>query len=77
MTINHALNCARGGYVIIRHNAIRDFLAEKLSEVCSDVQIEPQLQPLEGEVFSTRTVLTGEHARPDIRARGFYRRGQQ
>ena len=77
MTINHALNCARGGYVIIRHNAIRDFLAEKLSEVCSDVQIEPQLQPLEGEVFSTRTVLTGEHARPDIRARDFYRQGQQ
>ena len=40
-TINHALNCHRGGYVIIRHNAVRDFLAEQLSTVCSDVQVEP------------------------------------
>ena len=32
----------------------------KNSEVCSDVQIEPQLLPLKGEVFSARTVLTGE-----------------
>ena len=77
MTINHALNCPRGGYVIIRHNAVRDFLAEQLSGVCSDVQVEPPLQPLDGESFSRRTALTGEQARPDIRARGFYRAGQQ
>ena len=77
MSITHALNCARGGYVIIRHNAVRDFLAEQLSDVCADVQVEPPLQPLDGETFSSQAAATGEQARPDIRARGFFRDGQQ
>ena len=29
-SINHCLTCKRGGYVIIRHNAVRDTLAEVL-----------------------------------------------
>ena len=34
------------------------------------------LQPLQGEVFAS-AAATEENARPDIRARGFYRDGQQ
>jgi len=74
--INHALNCHRGGYIIIRHNAVRDYLAEMIDIVCSDVEKEPKLQTLDGEEFS-RATLTGEQAHPDIRARGFFRAGQQ
>ena len=44
--------------------------------VQNDVEIEPRLQELEGEQFTTLSTLTGEQARPDIRARGFYRPGQ-
>ena len=48
-TINHALICHKGGYIIKRHNEIRDLEAELLSEVCSDATIEPRLLPLTGE----------------------------
>ena len=47
-----------------------------LKTVCSDVEVEPLLQELEGEQFTTSSALTGDQARPDIRARGFYRPGQ-
>ena len=76
MDINHSLNCPRGGYIIIRHNAVRDFFAKQISTVCKDVECEPHLQTLNGETFSTSTTLTGDNAHPDIRARGFYRPGQ-
>ena len=72
-TPNHAMNCKRGGFVIIRHNEIRDFEANLLQDVCKDVEIEPALQPVSNEVISS---LDGDAARPDIRARGFWRRGQ-
>ena len=47
--INHALNCKRGGFVIMRHNKIRDFEANLLHKVYNDVETEPSLQPLNGE----------------------------
>ena len=71
--LNHAMNCKRGGFVIIRHNNIRDFEANLLKQTCNDVETEPPLQPLEGELI---TGLMGEEARPDIRARGFWRSAQ-
>ena len=45
-----------------------------LSEVCSNVAIEPLLQPLSGEDFLSRTTTTSEEARSDIRAAGFWTR---
>jgi hypothetical protein len=30
-TINHALSCKRGGYVSLRHNSLRDMIAELLN----------------------------------------------
>ena len=46
---SHALSCARGGYVIMRHNEIRDVTATLLREVTSNVEVEPILQPITGE----------------------------
>ena len=40
----HALTCSKGGLTIARHNEIRDLTANLISEVCSDVEIEPKLQ---------------------------------
>ena len=71
--VNHALNCKKGGFVIIRHNSIRDFEADLLSEAHRDIETEPALQPVEGELIDG---LAGENARPDIRARGVWRPGQ-
>ena len=47
-----------------------------LSEVCHNVAIEPQLQPLNGEGFHHKSANTDENLRLDIRARGFWNRGQ-
>ena len=72
--INHAMNCKRGGFVTIRHNEVRNFEATLLSKVCCDVEVEPSLQPLTGEVMQAG-VTKGDQARLDVRARGFWRRG--
>ena len=70
---NHALNCKRGGFVILRHNNIRDFEANLLRKICVDVETEPPLQPLNGENVNG---LTGNESRPDVRAREVWRPGQ-
>ena len=41
--MTHALNCKTGGLITIRHNTVRDFEAQLLTEMCSDVEIEPPL----------------------------------
>ena len=71
--VTHALNCKRGGFVTMRHNNIRDFEADILSKIVNDVELEPELQPVSGEIFNG---LSGDSARPDIRARGVWRAGQ-
>ena len=38
-SINHCPICKRGGYVIIRHNVVKD------------MQVKPQLLPVTGEVL--------------------------
>jgi len=43
--------CMRGGYIIQRHNEIRDLEAEILRAVCTDVEMELILQEITGEVL--------------------------
>ena len=62
--------CRRGGFIIQRHNELRDFEAEMLKMVCNDVQIEPVLQEINGEVLTPDTNRAAD-ARLDIHARGF------
>ena len=71
-TIDHALNCPTGGFPTIQHNELRDFTAEKLSEVCHNVCIEPHLQPLTGEKFNFATTNVTDGARADVSAQGFW-----
>ena len=47
--------CRRGGFIIQRHNELRDLEAEMLKLVCKDVQIEPVLQKINGEVLTPGT----------------------
>ena len=44
-----------------------------MSEVCHNVQIEPQLHPLSGETLHYRSAIQDDDARVDIRASGFWR----
>ena len=67
----HGLNCQRGGFVVIRHNEVRDLTAELLAEVCNDVATEPSLTPLSGEEFESNTTSREDETRCDVAARRF------
>ena len=71
-TVAHSLHCAKGGYTHIRHNEIRDTFANIMKKVCYDVELEPKLQPLEGESFDKKTTTTDDEARLDIKANGLW-----
>ena len=72
---DHAMVCMRGGFIIQRHNEIRDLEAEILQVVCIDLEKEPVLQEVTGEVLP-RGANKVPDARLDIRARGFWAREQ-
>ena len=70
--VDHALICNLGGYVHLRHNNLRDLLAQMLVESkCRDVVIEPPLIPVNPERFKAST-NTQPEARLDIAATGVH-----
>ena len=71
-TLEHVLSCPRGGFPSIRHNEIRDTTANLLTEVCHDVQVEPNLQEVSNEVLSGWTAITTDGVRLDNAANGFW-----
>ena len=71
--LNHAMNCKIGGFVLMRHNNLRDFEVNLLKTIQNDVEIEPALQKLDNERIDGRTE---NKARPDIGAGGVWRQGQ-
>ena len=54
-TVEHSLSCPHSDSPILRHNELRNITASLLNEVCSNVSVEPYLQPLSGEQLSFRT----------------------
>ena len=46
-----------------------------MDDVCHDVQIEPKLQSLVGEIFSSNSTTTDEDARLEIKANGLWGSG--
>ena len=67
--VDHAMVCRRGGFIIQRHNELCDLEADLLNTVCHDVQVEPVLQEITGEVL-TRGTNPAPDARLDVHARG-------
>lgn len=70
-SIDHALTCRCGGYIGRRHDQVRNFTAELLREVVTNVSTEPHLQQLSGEQLRHRA-NTDDSARLDIKASGFW-----
>ena len=71
--VTSALNCKKGGFVTMRHNNLKNFDADMLSKIVNDVETEPELQLVSGEISEG---LSGNATRPDIRARGVWRASQ-
>ena len=66
----------KGGFIYKRHDDVRDLLANLLKEMCHDVQVEPYLQTLTGEVLNGGANSSDE-ARLDVSVRSFGQRGQR
>ena len=67
------LNSKRGGFATITHNNIRNYEAKLSAKIHIDVEPEPSLQPIEGEIANG---IPSDNARPDARARGARGDGQ-
>ena len=70
-TVEHALSCPKGGLPSFRHNEIRDLTATLLTEVCSQVVVEPELQPVSQRDYPSSANIQ-EWARLDIAMNGFW-----
>ena len=68
-SLDHILICKKGGYVSMRHNALRDTEAELMRDVCRDVRIEPELIPIQSDLIQGNDA---PNARLDISARGVW-----
>ena len=71
-SVEHALSCVKGGFPSIRHNEIRDFTANLMSEVCHNVATEPHIKPITVETLSGASANKQDGARLDIAADGFW-----
>ena len=69
-SIDHTLNCKKGGYVAMRHNRVRDLEADLMKEVCHNVQIEPELLPIAND--GNRRGNRAEKARLDVAGVGVW-----
>ena len=54
-TVCHALSCKKGGFVAQRHDGVRNLLTSLIGKVCTNVEVEPQLQPLDNERLNFRS----------------------
>ena len=68
--VAHALSCKKGGFVLLRHNEVRDITAKLLSEVCVNVRKEPILGEVGNEDLPRQTNRARE-TRLDISASTF------
>ena len=48
-TLCHTLSCKKGGFVAQRHDGVRNLLTSLIGKVCTNFEVETQLQPLDNE----------------------------
>ena len=67
----------KGGIPTLRHNEIRELMAELLVETASGVSTEPRLQALHDEVFQLQSANREDETRLNVRASNFWCKGQE
>ena len=76
-TVGHALSCKKKGvgFVVQRHDGVRNLLTTFIDKICNNVEIEARLHPPDNERFHLRSAVTSSEARLDIKTGGFWARG--
>ena len=77
VSVDHSMTCPCGGFPTLRHNELRNITAQLMTEVCHNVGIEPNLQPLSGERLQQRSANCDDGARLDIVADNFWGDGRR
>ena len=72
----HALSRKKEGFVAQRHDGVHNQLASRVGKVSTNIKVEPQLQPLDNERFKLRSAVKSPEARLDLKAGGFWSRGE-
>ena len=72
LTVEHAFSCSCRGFPTLRHNDIRDITASMLTEVCHNVGVEPEVQPLAGVEMQHKTANLEKGVRLDIHVSVFW-----
>ena len=75
--VDHAMSCHKDGLPTLCHTEVRDITTEMIKEECTNVEIEPRLQHFDRENLQLRTANCEDEARLDLRATGFWSRGQE
>ena len=68
-SVDNVLSCPKGGLPSLRHNEIRDLTTTLLTEVCTELELQPVHNPDE---FHLSTSNTQEGAQLDIAMNGFW-----
>ena len=55
-TVCHALSCKKGRFVAQRHDGVRNLLTSLIGKVCTNAEVDPQLQPLDNVRLNLRSV---------------------
>ena len=63
------------GSLAYRHDGVPNLLISLIGKAYTNVEVEPQLQPLDNERFNLRCAVTSPEARRDLKAGGFWSRG--
>ena len=56
----------------MRHDGPKNLFASLAKKICNDVEVEPYLEPLTGEVLRYKSANRSDEARSDVRIRGFW-----
>ena len=72
-SLDHSQICSKGGFIHMRHDQPKKLFAAFASEVFADVEVEPPLVRVDGEVMRHKSANVQRDARSDVRVRGFWR----
>ena len=75
-SLDHSQICKTGGFIHMRHDEPKELFAREASVLWKDIEVEPMLEELSGEVMSYRSAKIENDCRSDVRVRGFWAKQQ-